>query len=239
MHRFFRLTLRTLDADAARAFYAAVLGAAADRLDIVVLHAQAVARGARPHWLGFVEVPDVDAAAAALLARGATAYGKWVNPQGLEAAVLRDGGGAILAVARYRDAGPTAPSNDTVDSVDPVACILHTADLDGAKATYRDVFGWEVEAPVALAEGLLFPFAWSGGTTAAPTGGVIGTAGRPGVHPHWLFFFPTADLAAAVAAVRASGGSVVGPTTLPTGEAVAVCDDAQGAAFGLWAAPPR
>lgn len=68
--RFFHLTLRTSDVESARSFYTAVLG---ERdLDVVQLHEQAVARGARPHWLGFLDVEDVDAAAAAFVEKGAT-----------------------------------------------------------------------------------------------------------------------------------------------------------------------
>ena len=57
--------------------------------------------------------------------------------------------------------------------------------------------------------------------------------GRPGVHPHWLFHFPVSELEAAVHQVRAAGRVVLGPFTLPGGERVAVCEDGQGAAFGL------
>src|SRR6185369_9506031 len=99
MTGFFHQVLRTTDAPAARAFYAAVLGR--DDAEIFPLHEQALARGARPHWLGFLEVDDVDAAVLAMTARGATALGpKWVNPAGLEAATLRDSGGALLALAK-------------------------------------------------------------------------------------------------------------------------------------------
>lgn len=85
---FFHAVLRTSDVAAARAFYQAVLGTV--ELDVVQLHEQAVARGARPHWLAFLDVGDVDGAAAAFAQRGATLLGpKWFNPQGLEAAVMR------------------------------------------------------------------------------------------------------------------------------------------------------
>ncbi len=102
MKRFFRITLRTNDVDAARTFYAAVLGGNA--FHVVQLHEEAVARGARPHWLGFLDVGDVDRAAAAFVQRGATQLGpKWVNPEGLEAAVVRDPGGAVIALAKEHD----------------------------------------------------------------------------------------------------------------------------------------
>jgi predicted enzyme related to lactoylglutathione lyase len=60
-------------------------------------------------------------------------------------------------------------------------------------------------------------------------------SGRRGVHAHWLFHFPVAvdSLDRAVDAVRAGGGYVIAPVTLPGGERVVVCDDSQGAAFAM------
>src|SRR5438552_665659 len=105
MIRFFQIVLRTLDVEAARAFYATVLGETPRQ--IVQLHEQAVARGARPHWLGFLDVGDVDDKAATFAARGATARGpKWKNPEGLEAAVMFNPGGAIVALAKPAVAAP-------------------------------------------------------------------------------------------------------------------------------------
>src|ERR1043165_4827223 len=98
MHRFFLHHLRTIGADQARTFYAAVLGR--DDIEIFELHENARARGAQPHWLGYIEVDDVDAATRAFTERGAAAFGKWTNPRGLEASVLRDPGGAIVALGK-------------------------------------------------------------------------------------------------------------------------------------------
>jgi predicted enzyme related to lactoylglutathione lyase len=53
-------------------------------------------------------------------------------------------------------------------------------------------------------------------------------AGRPGVHPHWLFHFRVPVLDAALDVVRAQGGLVIGPFRAPSGERIAVCDDPQG-----------
>ena len=97
--RFFRLQLRTSDVEDARSFYDGVLGARTR--DIVEVSPQDVARGARPHWLGYLEVDDVDDAAAAFVKRGAMALGtKWVTDDGVEGAVVREPGGAVVALAR-------------------------------------------------------------------------------------------------------------------------------------------
>src|SRR4051812_2053088 len=99
MTQFFHYVLRTTDVDRAHAFYSAVLGDT--KAEIVPLHEQAVARGARPHWLGFLDVAEVELAASAFVLRGAAPLGpKWINPRGLEAAVLRDPGGAVVALGK-------------------------------------------------------------------------------------------------------------------------------------------
>lgn len=221
MGAFVQVTLRTTDVAAAKQFYAAVLGAD-QPLDIVPLHEQALAKGAKPHWLGFIEVPDVDAATTAQLARGGMPLGpKWVNPEGLEAAVMRDAGGAVVAFCKPKTKRPT-----------PIVWhLLNTPDVDAAKAAYQAIAGWSFGEEVNLGEhGTSHTFSWTG---AEPVGGVMSTKGRSNVHPHWLFHFATNDLDASVAAVRAGKGLVVGPFTLPSGARVAVCDDAQGAAFAL------
>jgi predicted enzyme related to lactoylglutathione lyase len=227
MSHFFQTVLRTLDVPAAHAFYASVLGEVA--LQIVPLHELALARGAQPHWLGFLDVPDVERAAAEFTARGASALGpKWVNPAGLEAAVMRDPGGAVLALAKP----PAAPSPAAPPGPEVVWHLLNTAEVGRAKAHYAELFGWEFRAPLDLGQfGVLHPFAFESGARLA--GFLSDIAGRPGVHPHWLFHFRVPTLDAAVAAAQAGGGKVLGPFTLPDGTRLAVCDDPQGAAFAL------
>jgi predicted enzyme related to lactoylglutathione lyase len=227
MTRFVQFHLRTTDVDAARSFYAAVLGN--DDAIIFRLHEQAIARGAPPHWLGYLDVGDVDASVAAFVARGAVPLGpKWVNAEGLEAAVMRDPGGAVVALAK-----PPPASVDRKGGPAEVAWhLLHTTDVDRAKANYNELFGWELGEPMDLGtHGVFHPFAWQPGD---PTVGAMSDiATHPGVHSHWLFHFRVGSLDAAIDAARAGGGIVMGPFVMPSGERIAVCDDPQGAAFAL------
>src|SRR5687767_10743075 len=95
MVQFTRLELRTTDPDAARAFYRTILGH--DRAVIWPLHEQALARGARPHWLGQLGVPDVERAATDFEGRGAMRLGPTqTRSDGTQIAVVRDPGGAIV-----------------------------------------------------------------------------------------------------------------------------------------------
>jgi predicted enzyme related to lactoylglutathione lyase len=81
-------------------------------------------------------------------------------------------------------------------------------------------------------------FAWDGSRKSV--GSMANTARSPGVHPHWLFYFPVSDLEATMAKVRARGGNApVGATVLPNGDRIAPCEDGQGAAFGLYESAAR
>ncbi len=234
MTRFCRIQLRTTDVPAARLFYRALLGD--DGADIVPLPAEALARGARPHWLGYLGVSDVEGVARAFVAEGATPLGP-LRPTvtgGAVAgavAILRDPGGAVVALA--------TPSSTPVRA-DVVWHSLNTADLARATASYCALMGWRLTDVVDLGpQGRHHQFAWGpGGASVGSVGSMADLAGRPGVHPHWLFHFRVAALEPALAAVRAAGGLVLDPVMLPSGARVAVCDDAQGAAFALQEGSP-
>lgn len=223
--RFCRIELRTTDVPAARLFYRGLLGD--EGADIVPLPAEALARGARPHWLGQLGVADVESAVRAFVAEGATPLGP-IRPAagGGAVAILRDAGGAVVALATP----PSAPVR-----ADVVWHALNTTDLARATASYCALFGWQLTDTVDLGPlGQHQMFTWSsGGGRVGSVGSMAGIAGRPGVHPHWLFHFRVPVLEPALAMVRAAGGLVLDPVTLPGGARIAVCDDPQGAAFAL------
>jgi len=222
---FSRFVLRTTAVEAAADFYDAVLGRRGD--GIVPLHEEAIARGARPHWLGHVGVRDiggVEAVAERFVQRGAARLGP---PPGVgDFAVLRDPGGAIVAVTD--GAGPST-AGVTLHQ-------LNTSNPPRAAADYSTLFGWSLTQELDLEPlGRHQQFAFSEGE---PNAGVISdVAGRPGVHTHWLYFFSVPSLDRTLERVVARDGIVIGPITLPTGARIAACDDPQGAAFGVIEAP--
>jgi uncharacterized protein len=218
--RFSRFELRTSDVEAARDFYSAILGAG-DR-PIVELAPEAVARGARPMWLGSIGVDDLERVVASFVDRGATRLGPARPIEGGAVAMIREAGGAILALT-------DAPSESRVE----VAWhVLYSTDVVASIATYRDLFGWHITERLDLgAQGVFHQFAWR---LAEPSvGAMADLAGRPGVHPQWLFHFRVASLDTALAIVLARGARPIGPFMFPDGRRVAVCDDPQGAAFAL------
>jgi predicted enzyme related to lactoylglutathione lyase len=218
--RFCRYELRTTAVEAARRFYQAVLdGAAVDA--ITELPAPAVARGAPPHWLGHIaagEIGGAEAAARQFAARGAERLG----PQGGGMSILRDPGGAVVALT---DAD--GPSRAHV-----VWHQLHANNAARTAAHYVELFGWALTERIDLATlGTHQAFAWRAGEHSV--GAISDVAGRPETHTHWLFYFAVESLDAALAAVLAHGGKVLGPFDLPSGARIAACDDPHGAAFGL------
>ncbi len=220
--RFARYELRTTDVPAARAFYASVIGDAGP--DVVPLPADAAARGARPHWLGHLSVDVVERTARAFADRGATRLGPTrPAPGGGEAALLRDPGGAVVALSTPPSRPPRA---------DVVWHELESVDLARARASYLELAGWAITRVADLgALGVHHEFAWASGGPSV--GSMAALAGRPGIHPQWLFHFAVAALDPAVDAVRAGGGLAIGPLALPGGDRIAVCDDPQGGAFAL------
>lgn len=212
---FVRTTLRTTDVDAARAFYAAVLGDL-DGLLFSLLPEAARLHGAPAHWLGALHVGDVDGAIARLLALD----GERLGPPASR--VMRDPWGAVVEL-----------TSDEVPSSSRVGWhLLHTRDRAAAWELYASIAGLREEAGV-MHEGLLHQGFSS--MTGSARGSMAETANLPGVHAHWLYFFRVDDLDGALEKVRARGGNVMRASfhTRANGARVVSCEDAEGAAFGL------
>jgi predicted enzyme related to lactoylglutathione lyase len=233
---FSRYDLRTLDPDGARSFYADALGlelglapplpADPSTLAVWLLHEQARKRGAPAHWLGQIDVGDVELVAGRMVERGGERLGPTIEGRdGVAYATLRDPFGAVLAVRTSVQGSRRQP----------VAWHhLHTRDLDEAWRFYSELFGWTHTETLDVADppGGFRMFAWEAG--GASVGSMANTARWPGVHTHWLYYFPVLDLEGVLAKIREKGGRVQGsPAVLSSGDRLAACEDPQGAAFGL------
>lgn len=208
---FVRWEMRTIDVDLARSFYEDLLEEGVS--DVTELPEAARLNGAKPHWLGHLSVHDTATSLEALVARGAKRLGAGLS--------FRDSSGAVLALTSLQ-----LPSRRDV-----VWQQLLTSDPVRAKKDYVELFGMSVRTRVEVpTHGAFDQFAWANGP---PTGSVGDINGKPHIHPQWLFFFRVAELDLATSRVEKRGGLVVGRTMLPDGRLVAVCDDSQGAAFGL------
>jgi predicted enzyme related to lactoylglutathione lyase len=227
---FCRYHLRTTDPEAARTFYVDAVGLDFSQGDGVLavwpLHEQARARGAPAHWLGHLGVADLATTVRALLDRGSQLLGPALlrGEDGEAFAILRDPCDAVVAV---RETSRRARR-------EPVAWHqLHTRDLERSWTLYAELCGWVQAETMAVGapEGEHRVFRWDG--ARGNVGSMANTARLPGVHPHWLFYFPVPDLASTLAAVSRCGGRALAPVVLPSGEQLAACEDPQGAAFAL------
>jgi predicted enzyme related to lactoylglutathione lyase len=165
-------------------------------------------------------VPDVDAAAALVRAAGGTAEEPVDEPWGRVADCVDDQG---LPFALQ--SGPPGPAPDPTTAGAMTYLTIEVPDATRARAFYGTVLGWRF-TPGRVEHGWNVTLATG---EARPMTGVWG--GRSGdaiVTPMYV----VRDVAAAVATVRARGGSSTDPDRQPYGTS-AECTDDQGGRFYL------
>jgi hypothetical protein len=240
------------DAKAATDFYAAVVGWTASDAGmadfpytllsagsttvagLMTLPEEARKMGARPGWIGYVGVPDVDAYAAKIAAAGGRIYRAAADiPTVGRFAVVGDPDGAAFAIFKGEPAedprpplAPDAPGNVGWRE-------LRAGDLNGAFAFYSGLFGWKKSQAMDMGPmGTYQVFAIAGGQGG---GMMTKTAETPA--PFWLFYFNVEAIDAAAERVKSAGGQIVaGPHEVPGGGWVVRGLDPQGAKFALLAA---
>lgn len=196
--------------------------------------------GARPAWLGYVGVEDVDAAAGKIKAAGGAVHmgpddipnvGRFAmvaDPQGVPFYIMRGNGEGQSTAFE-----PTAVGHCAWNE-------LVTSDQAAALDFYTEQFGWEQGDAMPMGEAGDYRFVNHHGEMI---GGVMNRmdntdsteADKP---PMWNFYFRVPSIERAVEAVRENGGTVTfGPEEVPGGDFVINAIDPQGAAFGLIATP--
>lgn len=244
--------LMTTDAAGAKAFYDAVIGwtmtpgtpetngyGFITRADggmtggVLTLTKDMTDHGARPCWLGYVGVDDVDASCAAIEAAG----GKVLMP-----ANDIPGAGRIAMVADccgpafyiMTPAPPPGGGESTAFSAlpNPGACgwnELYAGNLDNALAFYTGQFGWTL--PDAMDMGPMGKYQF-----IDHDGGGIGAIMQApeGAPQGWYHYFRVSSIDAATAAITANGGKVMnGPMEVPGNDWIVQGIDPQGAMFSL------
>ncbi|MCB2061186.1 MAG: VOC family protein [Novosphingobium sp.] len=250
--------LMTTDPDAAQDFYGKVVGwqivgtpepdAAVDYRHIIrsdgssnggvlKLTDDMCAGGARPCWMGYLYVEDVDAAVDVIVADG----GKMLLPAfdlevGRIAMMADPQGVPIYIMTPIPPAGVEDPTSDVYDrfEVQHVSWNeLYSPDIDGAKAFYSRHFNFEFNESMPMGEMGDYCFIDHGGQT------IGAMMQKPPQLPMglWNYYIRVADLDKAVEAVKAGGGQVLnGPMEVPGGDRIINGMDPQGAPFSLVAA---
>ena len=190
-----------------------------------------VAGGARPTWLFYIGVDDVDATVARITAAGGSIHLPAFDMPGVgRLAMVADPQGNTFYVMRGAvDAPSTAWERTGMGK-----CNWHelvTNDQAAANAFYADIFGWTFPGKMPMPEGMGdYVFAAVGEETFGATMQVNQHQPTPG----WLFYFRAPDIEKAAAAVTAGGGTVhAGPLEVPGGDRVIVASDPHGASFGI------
>lgn len=189
-----------------------------------------LAGGAKPGWLFYIGVDDVDATVAAITQRGGSVHRPPIDMEGVgRMAMVADPQGIPFYVMRgASDEDSTAWTRDGMGKCNWNE--LATPDPDAARAFYGEVFGWTYPDRMAMPEGMGdYVFIDAAGQGI---GAVMGTG--PGQPPGWTFYFRAPDIDAAAASVTANGGTVhAGPMEVPGGDMIVVGADGEGVAFGV------
>ncbi len=241
--------------DAARAFYADVLGWRIDREasgasdylmiaddagfagGVLPMPADMAAHGGQPQWVGYINVPDVDAALAAIVADGGTALMPATSMPGVgRFAMLTDPQGIPFYLMTPTPPPGQPDATSTVFSPDPTVmgrvgwCELASPDLAASKAFYAKHMSYRFEEAMPMGPAGDYCFIDHGGDRL---GGMMQRhdAAQP---LRWLFYWRVPSIAAAADRVTRAGGTILaGPHEVPGGLHILIASDPEGVGFAL------
>lgn len=246
--------LMTSDPAGAAAFYGAVVGwtiashadpAAGDmdyrmigRSDggnaggVLALNADMPAGGARPIWIGYLEVDDVDAAVDAIKADGGAVQMPATDLPVGRIAMVTDPQGAPFYI--MDPIPPEGGGESDVFSVTEPQRVrwneLSTSDPDAVVAFYTKHFGWGQEGEMDMGEMGAYRFIQCGDVGIGAVMPLM--QGMP--VSMWSYYIGVDDIDRARAAVTANGGTITNePMEIPGGEYAMNAIDPQGAHVGF------
>jgi uncharacterized protein len=252
--QFFWHELMTTDTKAAEKFYGGVVGWKAtdsgvpggpsytlfnvgDRgiAGMLAITPDMAQHGARPGWLGYVSVDNVDDALARLKQEGGKAFmGPQEVPNVIRFAMVADPQGAPFYIAKPLPAN--APSPLPPGTVGTVGWNeLMAADWQAAFGFYEKMFGWTKATAHDMGPMGIYQLFAAGGP---PIGGMMTKPPQVPV-AHWGYYFNVDAIDASTERITKAGGKIVnGPIEVPGGQWVVQAVDPQGAHFNL-VAPKR
>ena len=192
------------------------------------------AGGARPCWLGYLAVDDVDASVAAITAAGGTVQMPAMDMPGVgRMAMVADPTSAPFYVMRGVSEEPSHAFAATMPKDGHAAWNeLSSSDLAAAKAFYTKLFGWVQEGDMDMGPMGKYEFLWASGKRFMQ-GAVMPKMPEMPVSA-WVFYFRVPDIDAAAATTRDLGGTLLmEPMEIPGGDYSFTAMDPQGAAFGI------
>ena len=190
--------------------------------------------GARPTWLGYLNVRDVDAKVAEVeSAGGKTLMGATDIPNVGRIAMVADPQGAPFYVMKpIPPEGKENQASTVFSPTDQGRCAwneLSTSDPVAARQFYGQQFGWTSDNFMPMGEPGEYRFIDNEELTLGAIAGAM-----EGQHPHWRFYFRVPSVGSAKQTVEAKGGKVImGPMEVPGGDRIVIGIDPQGAEFAL------
>jgi uncharacterized protein len=192
--------------------------------------------GAKPGWLGYIAVADVDATAREIEAQG----GKCLMPardveMAGRIAMVADPGGAPFYVMTPKPPPGAGDGKSTAFEAkrNPGHCgwnELMAADAGREIGFYTGLFGWSLPEPMDMGPMGKYQFIVHDDVTI---GAIMGTMPEA-PEPHWNHYFWVPSIEKAKAAIEANGGQVTnGPMQVPGDDWIVQGIDPQGAAFSL------
>jgi len=201
---------------------------------VMRLNEEMAQHGAKPVWLGYIAVDDVDATVAKVEAKGGKVH--------LPAFDIPDIG-RIAMVADPQDntfyVMKPAPPKGAEDKVSTAFSAtedghvnwneLTTSDPAAARSFYGELFGWTSDEFMPMGELGEYRFFAHNGTTIGAV-----CAPPPGAPAGWRYYVRVPSISAAVETVKDKGGAVaMGPHEVPGGDHIIIGNDPQGAEFAL------
>ena len=244
--------LMTTDADAAQDFYSGLVGwtfsdSEQDGIDyrmfrkdgpdvggLMPLTQDMIDGGAKPLWVGYIGVDDVDATAAKIASAGGAVM---MEPQDIpdvgRFAFVADPQGVPFYIMRGSSDEPS--ESFALDAPRDGHCAwneLATADLPAAESFYESVFGWVKGDTMDMGEMGAYDM-YKNPPHESMLGAMMGNPDEMPVSL-WSYYFRVPDIDVAVEHTTANGGQVLnGPMEIPGGEFVFAGLDPQGAMFNL------
>lgn len=251
--------LLTDNADAAAAFYSAVIGwttqsagmpdmdyrffSSGDGSDtrdgvagFMAITPEMAEHGARPAWVGYIGVDDVDASVAALITAGGAVLMPAMDLDGVgRMAMVADPQGAPFYIMKGAvEGGESHSFAATEPKIGHCAWNeLASSDPEGAKAFYTKQFGWVSGDSMDMGPMGSYDFFKVGDDRAFNLGAVYKLVPED-PQSHWLFYFRVPGIDKAIDTIKTEGGQIFQePIEIPGGEFSIIAYDPHGAAFGL------
>jgi len=197
---------------------------------VLTLTPEMAQHGARPAWLGYVGVEDVDAAVERAREAGGSVLMQPMDMEGIgRMALLADPFGAPFYVMRGLP-GMDSKAYQTMTPGHVAWNELSTPDPEAARTFYYALFNWTDGEAMPMGElGTYQMFDQNGQSIGAvmrlPDGSMA---------PAWLFYIAVEDIDSAHRAIGARGGQVLmGPQEVPGGMFCVNAIDPQGAMFAV------